>query len=99
ARTVHDLYFEPKYQEFRTRTVWSLSNAFASAFKELDAIPQFQGHCEARRVPEDSVFEVVLAVRRGTRPAAARQTFSGKCDPNTCKLPPEASHWIGTSSS
>jgi hypothetical protein len=41
ARTVHDLYFEPKYEEFRSRTIWSLSNAFTSAFKELDPIPQF----------------------------------------------------------
>jgi len=40
ARTVHDLYFEPKYEEFRPRTIWSLSNAFTSAFKELDPIPQ-----------------------------------------------------------
>ena len=28
ARTVHDLYFEPKYEEFKPRTIWSLSNAF-----------------------------------------------------------------------
>ena len=38
ARAVHDLYFEPKYEEFRSRTIWSLSNAFTSAFKELDPI-------------------------------------------------------------
>jgi hypothetical protein len=42
ARTVHDLYFEPQYDEFRPRTIWSLSNAFTSAFKELDPIPQFR---------------------------------------------------------
>ena len=42
ARTVHDLYFEPTYEEFRSRTIWSLSNAFTSAFKELDPIPQFK---------------------------------------------------------
>jgi hypothetical protein len=42
ARTVHDLYFKPKYEEFRSRTIWSLSNAFTSAFKELDPIPQFR---------------------------------------------------------
>ncbi len=42
ARTVHDLYFEPKYEEFKTRTIWSLSNAFTSAFKELEPIPQFK---------------------------------------------------------
>lgn len=42
ARTVHDLYFEPKYKEFWPRTIWSLSNAFTSGFKELDPIPQFK---------------------------------------------------------
>jgi hypothetical protein len=42
ACTVHDLYFEPQYQEFRPRTIWSLSNAFTSAFKELEPIPQFK---------------------------------------------------------
>src|SRR5262249_56737952 len=38
----HDFYFEPKYDEFRPRTIWSLSKAFTSAFKELDPIPQFK---------------------------------------------------------
>jgi len=42
ARTVHDLYFEPKYEEFRSRTIWSLSNAFTSAFKELEPIPNLR---------------------------------------------------------
>jgi len=42
VRTVHDLYFEPKYEEFRSRTIWSLSNAFTPAFKELEPIPQFK---------------------------------------------------------
>ena len=42
ARTVHDLYFDPKFEEFRNRTIWSLSNAFTSAFKELEPIPQFK---------------------------------------------------------
>jgi hypothetical protein len=31
ARSVHDLYFEPKYEEFQSRTIWSLSNALTSA--------------------------------------------------------------------
>ena len=39
---VHSLYFEPKYPEFSARTMWSLSNAFTSAFKELDPVPQFK---------------------------------------------------------
>ena len=42
ALTVHALYFEPKYNDFRSRTIWSLSNAFTSAFKELEPIPQFK---------------------------------------------------------
>jgi hypothetical protein len=42
ARTVHNLYFERKYEEFRPRTIWSLSNAFTSAFKQLEPIPQFK---------------------------------------------------------
>jgi hypothetical protein len=42
ARKVHDLYFTPQHPEFESRTMWSLSNAFTSAFKELDPIPQFR---------------------------------------------------------
>jgi hypothetical protein len=30
---VHWLYFEPEYQDFSPQTIWSLSNAFTSAFK------------------------------------------------------------------
>jgi hypothetical protein len=42
ARHVHDLYFNPQVEEFAPRTMWSLSNGFTSAFKELEAIPQFR---------------------------------------------------------
>ncbi len=42
ARRVHDQYFNPQIEEFAPRTTWSLSNAFTSAFKELDPIPQFR---------------------------------------------------------
>lgn len=41
-RTVHDLYLEPKYEEFRPGTICSLSNAFTSALKGLEPIPQFK---------------------------------------------------------
>lgn len=53
ARTVHDLYFEPRYEEFRSRTIWSLSNAFTSAFKELDPIPQFKATAKLGEFLED----------------------------------------------
>jgi hypothetical protein len=42
ARTVHRHYFEPAHDEFAPRTLWSLQNAFTSAFKELDPIPQMR---------------------------------------------------------
>src|SRR5437667_6704353 len=42
ARCVQGQYFDPQVKEFAPRTVWSLSNAFTSALKELDPIPQFR---------------------------------------------------------
>src|SRR5207245_2852774 len=42
ARRVHDLYFKPQFEEFTPRTMWSLSNAFTAALKELDPVPQFK---------------------------------------------------------
>lgn len=39
---VHQHYFEPKYEEFESRTLWSLSNAFTSAFKELNPLKHFE---------------------------------------------------------
>ena len=42
ARPVHELYFNPQHEDFAPRTMWSLSNAFTSAFKELDPIPQYK---------------------------------------------------------
>jgi hypothetical protein len=42
VRKVHDLYFDPQYPEFAARTMWSLTNSFTSAFKDLDPLPQFK---------------------------------------------------------
>jgi hypothetical protein len=41
-RRVHELYFSTRHEEFGPRTRWSLSNAFTSAFKELEPIPQYR---------------------------------------------------------
>ena len=49
ARRVHELYFNPQHQDFDPRTMWSLSNAFTSAFKELDPIPQFRATAKLGR--------------------------------------------------
>ena len=53
ARTVHDLYFEPKYEEFQPRTIWSLSHAFTSAFKEPEPISQFKATAKLSEFLED----------------------------------------------
>ena len=42
AGPVHNLYFKPLLEEFQPRTMWSLSNAFTSALKQLDPLPQFR---------------------------------------------------------
>jgi hypothetical protein len=39
---VDQLYFEPRYDEFRSRTIWGLANAFKLAFEEVEPIPQFK---------------------------------------------------------
>ena len=58
AGTVHDLYFNPSAEEFQPRTMWSLSNAFTSALKQLDPVPQFRTTAklapflQARTIPE-----------------------------------------------
>jgi hypothetical protein len=40
--SVHKNYFSPGYDEFRSRNMWSLSNAFTSALKELAPLKQFE---------------------------------------------------------
>jgi hypothetical protein len=52
ARPVHDLYFSPQHDEFQSRTLWSLSNAFTSAFKQLEPIPQFRATAKLARFLE-----------------------------------------------
>jgi hypothetical protein len=42
-RAVHNEYFvHPSYDEFREKTVWSLENAFTTAFKQLKPVQQYQ---------------------------------------------------------
>ena len=57
ARTVHDLYLEPKYEDFKPRTIWSLSNAFTSAFKELILFCQ----SNPASIAEDVLVQVLIA--------------------------------------
>ncbi|MBK8464933.1 MAG: hypothetical protein IPL32_03805 [Chloracidobacterium sp.] len=39
---VHSNYFDPDHEDFRSRNLWSLSNAFTSAFKSLGPLKQFE---------------------------------------------------------
>jgi hypothetical protein len=55
AQHVHSCYFHPTHEEFEPRTAWSLSNAFTSAFKELDAVPQFRATAKLGRFLESSL--------------------------------------------
>ena len=42
-RAVHREYFvAPSFEEFQARTVWSVENAFTTAFKELKPAQQYQ---------------------------------------------------------
>ena len=58
ARTVLELYFEPKYEEFRPRTIWSLSNAFTSGFKALEPIPQFKATTPQTQLTDPVLWRV-----------------------------------------
>ncbi len=42
AKNVHRFYFDPRYDEFKPRTLWSIQNAFTSSFKELDPVPRMR---------------------------------------------------------
>ena len=50
---VHREYFEPTIEDFKPRTLWSLSNAFTSAFKELKPVKQFQATAKLGDFLED----------------------------------------------
>jgi len=60
ARAVHDFYFEPKYEEFRPRTIWSLSNAFHLSIKGTGSHSTIQGYGQGRRIPGSPVLAIVL---------------------------------------
>jgi hypothetical protein len=41
-KPVDQEYFNPSYEEFKPKTLWSLENAFTHGFKKLNPIPQYQ---------------------------------------------------------
>ena len=44
ARTVHDLYFEPQYEEFGPRTIWKSFERVYIRVQGTRANPTIQGH-------------------------------------------------------
>jgi hypothetical protein len=69
ARRVRDLPFNPQVEEFAPRTTWSLSNAFTSALKELDPIPQFKATAKLASFLEPSTpRSAAPASERGCTP-------------------------------
>jgi hypothetical protein len=102
ARSVHDLYFEPKYEEFRPRTIWSLSNAFTSALKELDhPNPQFKATAKLGDFLEARFSTVILGFRDGgaVRPPmikrAAQIEFTGNVPIRGLSMQPANEEAIG----
>ena len=41
-KEVHKQYFEPEIEDFKTSNVWSLSNAYTSAFKKLNPVSRYE---------------------------------------------------------
>ena len=62
ARSVHDLYFEPKYEEFLPRTIWSSPTPSRRLSRNWShsAVP---GDGQTVRIPRSSVLTIVLACR------------------------------------
>lgn len=62
---VHSLYFKPEHDAFAARNLWSLSNAFTSAFKKLQPLQQFSATAKlgaylepvAQKAAESKVLE------------------------------------------
>lgn len=44
----------PQHEEFESRTMWSLSSAFTSAFQKLDPIPQFRATAKLGRFLQEA---------------------------------------------
>jgi hypothetical protein len=68
ARRVYHPYFTPQVEEFAPRPTWSLSNAFTSAFKELDQIPEFRAAAKLASLLEVACWpKLILRLRARTK--------------------------------
>jgi hypothetical protein len=60
ARTVHDLYFEPKYEEFRPRTILESVEMHLLPPQSAGSDPAIQSYGKAGRIPGSAVLTIVL---------------------------------------
>src|SRR6202041_420961 len=56
ARTVHDLYFEPTYEEFRSRTILVSLQCVYVSIQGARSRPTIQGDGQAGRIPRGPVL-------------------------------------------
>lgn len=61
ARTVHDLYLDPKYNEFRSWDDLEPVQRVYVGIQETEPHSPIQGDSEAGRVPGSSILAVVLS--------------------------------------
>ncbi|MBK9214677.1 MAG: hypothetical protein IPM59_03635 [Chloracidobacterium sp.] len=61
---VHANYFDPGHEDFRSRNLWSLSNAFTSAFKSLGPLKQFEATAKLGLYMSGIKDEATIAERR-----------------------------------
>jgi hypothetical protein len=64
ARTVHDLYLEPKYEEFQPNDLESLERLYLGV-QGAGSCSSVQGDCKAGRVPGGEVLASVLRKHGG----------------------------------
>jgi hypothetical protein len=89
---VHDYYFKPDHEAFRARNLWSLSNAFTSAFKRLKPIQQFSATAKlgsylepvAQKMEEAKIlpFPVWKRVLNGIEKESELQDLAVEYDPD-----------------
>jgi hypothetical protein len=60
--------------EFRPRTIWSLLNAFTSAFKELDPVPQFKATANLGEFLEARLSQREIPALNGPRGRGKRSS-------------------------
>ena len=60
ARTLHDLYFEPTYEEFRSRTILESLQCVYVSIQGARSRPTIQGDGQAGRIPRGPVLTIVL---------------------------------------